>query len=43
MEVSMLCWSLWHRRNKWVWDHANGSVFDVRNMASGLVQAWTEA
>ncbi|XP_017240177.2 uncharacterized protein LOC108212974 [Daucus carota subsp. sativus] len=38
----MLCWSLWHRRNKWVWNHANGSIFGVWNTAKGLIREWTE-
>lgn len=43
VEISMLCWSIWNRRNKWVWDHANGSVFRVRNTYSHLLREWMEA
>lgn len=43
LEVSMLCWSLWYRRNIWVWKRANGSMFGVRNTAICLLQDWTEA
>lgn len=43
VEVAMLCWSIWNRRNRWVWDHVNGSVFGVRSAASHLYREWTEA
>ncbi|KAL8115005.1 hypothetical protein AgCh_021723 [Apium graveolens] len=43
VEVAMLCWSLWYRRNRWIWDRANGTVFGVKNTASCLLQEWTEA
>lgn len=42
LEVAMPCWSLWHRRNKWVWNHANGSIFGVWNTAKCLIREWTE-
>lgn len=32
--IGMLCWSIWNRRNKWVWEKANGSVFGVRAAAT---------
>lgn len=28
--ISLLCWNLWNRRNKWVWDKVNMSIFGVR-------------
>lgn len=43
VEIAMVCWSLWNRRNNWVWNHANGSVFGVRNNASHLLIEWKEA
>lgn len=38
----MVCWSLWKRRNKWVWDKANGSAFGVIAAASNLLRDWKE-
>lgn len=29
--LGMYCWSIWNRRNKWVWDKANGSAFGVKS------------
>ncbi|KAL8099398.1 hypothetical protein AgCh_031876 [Apium graveolens] len=43
VQTAMLCWSLWNRRNKWVWDRTNGSVFGVRNAANHLLRDWKEA
>ncbi|XP_017217366.2 uncharacterized protein LOC108194940 [Daucus carota subsp. sativus] len=43
VEIAMLCWSIWNRRNRWVWDHVNGSVFGVKNIATHLLREWTEA
>ncbi|XP_074354593.1 uncharacterized protein LOC141693395 [Apium graveolens] len=43
LEVSMLCWSLWHERNMWVWERANGSIFGVRNTTTCLLRDWTKA
>ena len=43
VEIGMLCWSIWNRRNRWVWEHANMSVFGVRNIASHLLREWMEA
>lgn len=28
--ISLFCWSLWNRRNKWVWDHVSISTFGVK-------------
>ena len=39
----MLCWSIWNRRNKWVWDKANGSIFGVRAAPNNLLHNWQEA
>lgn len=43
VEIAMVCWSLWTRKNRWVWGHANGSVFGVRHVASHLIRDWKEA
>lgn len=36
----MLCWTLWNRRNKWVWDRVNGSVFGVKAATINLLYDW---
>ncbi|XP_074328096.1 uncharacterized protein LOC141666009 [Apium graveolens] len=43
VEISMICWSLWNRRNRWVWHRVNGSVFGVRHSAINLLAEWKEA
>ncbi|XP_074374523.1 uncharacterized protein LOC141714927 [Apium graveolens] len=43
IQVALLCWNLWNRRNKWVWDRANGSVFGVISAANHLIRDWREA
>lgn len=43
MQMEMLCWSLWNRRNKWVWDKVNGSAFGVMAAARNLLRDWREA
>lgn len=41
--VGLLCWSLWSRRNKWLWDKVNMSVFGIKAMALNLVADWKRA
>ncbi|XP_074326958.1 uncharacterized protein LOC141664898 [Apium graveolens] len=42
--VGLLCWSIWCRRNKWVWDKVSMSVFSVRAMAMNLLaDDWNRA
>lgn len=41
--VAMICWSLWNRRNKWVWDRVNGTAFGVRAAAVNLLSDWSRA
>lgn len=43
VQVAMICWGLWCRRNKWVWDRINGSVFGVKAAATHLLTDWREA
>ncbi|KAL1827804.1 hypothetical protein ACET3Z_006216 [Daucus carota] len=43
VQMGMLCWGLWNRRNKWVWERANGSAFGVMAAASNLLRDWREA
>lgn len=39
----LLCWSIWNRRNKWIWDKENGSAFGVKAAAMHLLQDWKKA
>ena len=41
--VAVLCWSLWSRRNKWVWEKVNTSAFGIKAMALNLVADWRRA
>ena len=41
--VVMLCWSIWNRRNKWVWDRIDMSVFGTRMAAVNLLMDWKRA
>ncbi|XP_074352984.1 uncharacterized protein LOC141692144 [Apium graveolens] len=41
--LGMVCWSLWRRRNKWVWIKANGSAFGVVSAAKHLLSDWRQA
>lgn len=35
--VGLFCWSLWTRRNKWLWDRMDMSVFGVKAMALNML------
>lgn len=39
----MLCWSLWNRRNNWVWNRVNGFAFGVKSAAMSLLSEWRRA
>ena len=41
--VAVICWSLWNRRNKWVWDKVDMSVFGTKNAALNLLADWRKA
>lgn len=41
--VEMLCWSLWNRMNRWVWERVNGSIFGVRAAAVNMLNDWRKA
>ncbi|KAL8109886.1 hypothetical protein AgCh_025833 [Apium graveolens] len=43
IQIALLCWSLWNRRNKWVWDGANGSAFGVVSSANHFLRDRKEA
>lgn len=35
--IAVVCWGLWHRRNRWVWDRIMGSEFGVYSAVVNLV------
>ena len=35
--LALVCWSLWNRRNKWVWERINSSAFGVKAAALNLL------
>lgn len=39
----MICWSLWNRRNQWLWNRVNGSAFGVKSVALSLLSEWRRA
>lgn len=41
--LGLFCWSMWFRRNKWVWDKVTMSVFGVKSMALHILQDWRKA
>lgn len=41
--IGVLSWSLWNRRNRWVWDRVNTSVFGVKASATNLLADWKRA
>ncbi|XP_074352833.1 uncharacterized protein LOC141691984 [Apium graveolens] len=41
--TAMIGWSIWNRRNKWVWERVNGSTFGVLAAAQNLLHDWKEA
>lgn len=43
VQMGMVCWGLWNRRNKWLWDKANGSAFGVLAAARKMLGDWKEA
>ncbi|KAL8119749.1 hypothetical protein AgCh_017015 [Apium graveolens] len=43
VQIGMLAWALWNRRNKWVWERVNGSAFGVKAAATHYITEWREA
>lgn len=41
--IAMIGWRILNRRNNWVWNRANGSVFGVLAAACNLLHDWREA
>ncbi|XP_062116553.1 uncharacterized protein LOC133830553 [Humulus lupulus] len=42
-KIFMLCWSVWRRRNDWVWNNRKGSTYGVLLLADSTLQAWVSA
>lgn len=43
VQITLLCWSLWIRRNTWIWDRKAISTFGVNAMAMNCFQDWKKA
>lgn len=41
--VALVCWSIWNRMNKWVWDKANVSAFGIKAAALNNLTEWNKA
>lgn len=41
--IALLCWGLWTRRNKWVWEKVVMSAFGVKSMAMNMLNDWRRA
>lgn len=39
----MICWALWYRRNKLIWERVIVSVFGVKAMALNMLSDWRKA
>lgn len=38
--ITTVCWSLWNRRNRWVWDKVSVTEFGVKATAMTLLAEW---
>ncbi|XP_074378240.1 uncharacterized protein LOC141719767 [Apium graveolens] len=38
----MICWALWYRRNKWLWDKIVVSAFGIKSMALNMKSDWNK-
>lgn len=41
--MGLFCWSIWLRRNTWIWEKKNLSVFGVQSMALSLWHEWKQS
>lgn len=41
--IAAFCWSLWNRRNKWVWDQVKISAFGVKQLTFNMLKDWKKA
>ena len=40
--MGLICWTIWLRRNTWIWEKKNLSVFGIHLMALSLWQEWKQ-
>ncbi|KAL8119392.1 hypothetical protein AgCh_016783 [Apium graveolens] len=38
--IALICWNLWNRRNRWVWDKVSTSEFGVQSTEVNMLQEW---
>ena len=38
--ILLVCWNLWNRRKRWVWDKVNVSEFGVQAMVMNMLHEW---
>ncbi|XP_074324399.1 uncharacterized protein LOC141661314 [Apium graveolens] len=38
--ILIVCWNLWNRRNRWVWDRVNVSEFGVQALIMNMLHEW---
>lgn len=38
--IALMCWSIWNRRNRWVWNKIAMSVFGTKMAALNLLAYW---
>ncbi|WOG94234.1 hypothetical protein DCAR_0313527 [Daucus carota subsp. sativus] len=41
--MSLFCWQIWNRRNKWLWEHINISVYGTKATAIRMLEDWKSA
>lgn len=41
--LALICWSLWNRRNKWLWNRVSVSIFGTTSSAMNLLTDWKTA
>ncbi|KAL8113302.1 hypothetical protein AgCh_020567 [Apium graveolens] len=40
--ILLVCWNLWNRRNRWVWDRVNVSEFGVQALVMNMLHEWKQ-
>lgn len=41
--IAMICWNLWNRRNRWVWDRVSITEFDIQEKAMNMLNKWRQS
>lgn len=41
--ITLMCWSIWNRRNIWVWERINQCVFGIKAAAVNMLTEWRKA